>query len=90
MSGKATPEVMAMLETRNYEGKTAFFTAVECDRIEIVNFLLDNYPGINVLAQDTFEGNIPLHCACKNNNMELVQKLFELDNKLCLATNFKG
>ena len=72
MSGQATPEVMAMLETRNYEGKTAFLTAVEHNRIEIVNFLLDNYPGINVNVKDTFEGNMPIHLACKNDNVELV------------------
>ena len=47
MSGKITPEVMALLEVRNKDGHTAFFTAVLHDRNEIADFILDTYPGID-------------------------------------------
>jgi ankyrin repeat protein len=47
MSGKITPEVMALLETRNKDGHTAFFTAVLHDRNEIADFILDTYPGVD-------------------------------------------
>ena len=44
MSGKATPEVMRLLESRDKEGKTAFFAAVEHNQEEIADFLLECYP----------------------------------------------
>lgn len=66
MSGKATPEVMEMLEMRNNEGKTALFTAVEYNRNEIFHFLQDNYPGLNTDAKCTVDGNTMLHVAVLN------------------------
>lgn len=81
---------MALLEARNVEGKTALYTAIEKESDEIADFLLEVYPQINKLARDSLEGNIALHCACKNGNLELITRLFEAKKESCLTTNFKG
>lgn len=75
MSGKQTKEVLAFLEQRNHEGKTAFYTAVEYNQQEIAFFLADNYPQLTLHLKDSIEGNTPLHWAVKNKNNDLLELL---------------
>ena len=76
MSGKITKEVMSLLESRDKDGKTAFFCAVENNREEIIEFLLDTYEHLDIGAKDTISGDTALHVACRNKNVKLVTKLF--------------
>ena len=75
MSGNQTKEVLAFLEQRNHEGKTAFFTAVEYNYSEVVHFLSDNYPELTTNTKDSVEGNTPLHWAVRNKNYEIIELL---------------
>lgn len=90
MQGKITPEVMAYLEQRNRQGQTAFFAAVDNNCVQIAEFLIDEYPGLEFFAKDTIAGDTPLHVACRNQNLELATKLFAIRPEKCLAPNFKG
>jgi ankyrin repeat protein len=90
MQGKITPEVMAYLEQRNKEGQTAFFAAVANNSLQIAEFLMDEYPGLDFFAKDTLAGDTAFHVACRNQNIELAAKIFALRPEKCLAPNFKG
>ena len=83
-------ELIQLLEQRNFDGKTAFYLAVELERLEIVEYLLIACSHINVNAKDCREGNTPLHMAVKAKNAELTKLLFDLNPKKCLEVNFYG
>lgn len=38
--------------------------AVEHERNEIFNYLLDNYPELSIEKKDVLHGNMALHIAC--------------------------
>lgn len=90
MSGKITPEVINLLEQRNNLGQTAFFTAVDSGSNLIAEFLIEQYPCLDFFAKDTIQGDTALHVACRNKNVEMVQKIFEIKPEKCLAPNFIG
>ena len=73
MSGAVTKAVMDLLECRDNRGRTALFVAVENGQLEIVNFLLDFYPHLDMNAKDTMNGDSILHVACRNGQKELVK-----------------
>ena len=75
LSGQITKEVMDMLESRDKDGKTPFFCAVEHDREEIVEFFLDTYENLDVYARDTMNGDTPLHAAVRNGNIGIATKI---------------
>lgn len=52
--------------------------------------MLDNYPSLNYGTTDTYEGNTPLHVACRLGNFEMAKRLFEVKRERCLVTNHKG
>ena len=72
MSGAVTKGVMDLLESRDNRGRTALFVAVENGQLEIVNFLLDFYPHLDLNAKDTMNGDSILHVACRNGQKDLV------------------
>ena len=84
MSGKITKEVMSLLEGRDKDGKTAFFCAVEYNRTEIIEFLLDTYEHLDIWAKDTMNGDTVLHVACRKMNAKLAKLLFDLKEERCL------
>lgn len=84
MSGKVTKEVMDLFERRDSRGRTALFAAVEHGALEIVNYMLDFYPHLDLNAKDTFNGDSVLHVACRNGHVELVKKIFDLREERCL------
>ena len=90
MSGKVTKEVMDLFERRDSRGRTALFAAVEHGALEIVNYMLDFYPHLDLNAKDTFNGDSVLHVACRNGHVELVKKIFDLREERCLQQNFRG
>jgi len=73
MSGEVTPEVTSLLESRDKDGKNALLCAVELNKNEIVDFLLDNYENLNLKARDTISGDCLLHKACRNKNTEIAR-----------------
>lgn len=79
-----------MLETRNHEGKNSLFLSIEHEKYEIAHYLLDNYPQLNLLKKDSFNGNNVLHWACYKDNMQITKRIFEKDPDLCLVKNFEG
>ena len=90
MSGAVTKAVMDLLECRDNRGRTALFVAVENGQLEIVNFLLDFYPHLDLNAKDTINGDSILHVACRNGQKTLVKQLFELREERCLQQNYRG
>jgi ankyrin repeat protein len=48
------------------------------------------YPGLDFFAKDTQSGDTAFHVACRNQNKELVKKIFAIRPEKCLAPNFKG
>lgn len=92
-TGKVTKDVTELLEQRDRQGKTCFFTAVEANQSEILDYLLDSeqFPNLDIFnCRDTVEGDTPLHAAVRVANHSLVQKLFEMRPEKCLFPNFKG
>lgn len=81
---------MQLLEQRNFDGKTAFYLAVELERVEIVEYLISVCSHLNAFAKDCREGNTPLHVAVRAKNFDLAKILFDLNPKKCLETNFWG
>ena len=90
MSGLVTPEITTLLEGRNKDGKNALFCAVELNRDEIIDFLLESYENLNLKARDTISGDCILHVACRTKNIEVVKKIFAMNNDLCMQQNFHG
>ena len=93
IEGKLVPKAaMDLLEQRCPEGKTCFFTAVEHQKTEIIDYLLETerFPGLNLNCKDTFEGDIPLIMAVRVGNHSLVRQLYDLNPDRCLFQNFKG
>ena len=94
LSGRITKEVMSLLESRDKDGKTAFFCAVETNSEEVVEFLLDTYEHLDIGAKDTISGDTALHVACRNGNYMLAKKIFDLSEERqeerCLQQNFRG
>ena len=70
---------MSLLESRDKDGKTAFFSAVENNCEEVVEFLLDTYEHLDIGAKDTINGDTALQVACRNGNYMLAKKIFDLD-----------
>ena len=92
-SGKSTKEAMDLLEQRNKEGKTCFFTAVEENQQDIIEYLLnaEKFPNLDLFScRDTMEGDTPLHAAVRAGNLDLTRKLFEMRPEKCMQPNFKG
>ena len=65
MSGKILPEVMNLLEQRNFEGQTVLMTAIANNSEFCADFILDSY-AVDLRAKDSIGGNSALHYACKN------------------------
>lgn len=90
MSGAVTKEVMDLFECRDNRGRTALFAAVEHGQLEIVNFLLDFYPHLDLNAKDTVNGDSVLHVACRNGHVDLAKRLLDLREERALQQNFRG
>ena len=71
-SGLDSPELIALLEDLNYEGKSAFYIAAEVNNTKIAVFLADKLPELNLMAKYTLNGDTAFHHAIRNNNFELV------------------
>ena len=89
---KMTKPVMDLLEQRDREGKTCFFTAVEHNQLEVLDYLLSEgeFPNLDLFGRDSVAGDTPLHAAVRAKNYALVQRLFDLRPEKCLSPNFKG
>ena len=86
-AGKTTTDSYNLLETRDRDGKTCFFTAVELAQTDIINYLLDaeTFPNLDIFnCRDTFSGDTPLHVAARNGQHELAQKLFAMRPDKCM------
>ena len=83
---------MDLLECRDRDGKTAFFCAVEHDREEIIEFLLDTYESLDIGVKDTYNGDTVLHVAVRNMNINVINKIvgFSKTKDLCLVQNLRG
>ena len=96
IEGKLVPKAaMDLLEQRCPEGKTCFFTAVEHQKTEIIDYLLETerFPGLNLNCKDTFEGDIPLIMAVRVGNHSLVKQRSYLSfykQNLQLVLNFEA
>lgn len=75
-------------ELRNLDGKTPLMLAIEHERQNIIEHLLNS--GVDVTKRDSRQGNTALHMSCKKADFETSQKIFSRDNKLCLVRNFDG
>ena len=67
-NGKITKEVYELLEQRDRDGKTCFFTAVENQQTEIMAYLLDQqlFPNLDIFnCRDSVAGDTPLHVAAR-------------------------
>ena len=89
---RMTKPVMDLLEQRDREGKTCFFTAVEHNQLEVLDYLLTEgeFPNLDLFGRDSVAGDTPLHAAVRAKNHALVQRLFDLRPEKCLSPNFKG
>jgi len=84
-------EALRLLETRNKEGKTAFYLAAELDKADIISWLVQEYPTVNMFARDTTNGDTALHLACRNRSVEIVKSILaNSDASKCLKQNFSG
>jgi hypothetical protein len=77
-SGLDSPELIALLEDLNYEGKSAFYIAAEVNSTKIAFFLADKLPELNLMAKYTLNGDTAFHHAIRNNNFELIQLIFDV------------
>lgn len=46
--GKSLPQLYQILESRNYEGKTAIMLSIEHEREEITKYIMENFPDIDL------------------------------------------
>jgi hypothetical protein len=85
-AGVDSPELIALLEDLNYEGKSPFYIAAEVNDTKIAKFLADQLPELNLMAKYTFNGDTAFHHAIRNNNFELVQLIFDVcEDKINIA-----
>lgn len=77
-------KVYEILEQRNNEGKTPFFLAVELGHMDIAQYILSEFPTINVWVKDTYNGNTVLHIAVAKGYEQLTSLLFNLCPDMCL------
>ena len=58
--------------------------AIEHGRTEIANYLLENYPLIDLEDKEGKDGNTVLHIACLKGNYEVSTRIFKDRPKMCL------
>lgn len=88
--GKSMPKMVQLVESRNYEGKTALMIAIEHERNDIANYLMDNFPLIDLEKKDSINGNSALHIACLKENLNMASKIYTARPRLCLKQNYEG
>ena len=64
--------------------------AIEHERDDIVNFLMDTFKTLDLDKQDSKDGNTTLHIACLKENVEIATRIFNQRPRLCLKPNFNG
>jgi ankyrin repeat protein len=64
--------------------------AIEHDRTDVANYLLENYQQIDLESKDGINGNSALHIACLKGNNEIAGRIFKDRPKLCLKQNYLG
>lgn len=64
--------------------------AIEHERQDIISYLLDTFPEMDLEKQDSKNGNTSLHIACYKNNVNVVQRIYSIRPRLCLKQNFSG
>jgi len=63
---------MRLLESRNYEGKSAIMLSIEHEREEITKYLLENYPDIDLERKILKMVTVHFHIACLKSDVETV------------------
>jgi len=64
--------------------------AIEHDRLDLANYLLDTYPNIKLEKVDSKEGNTLLHYAALRGNLALAQRISDVRPQMCLLPNYSG
>ncbi len=62
--GKSLPRLYTLLESRNYEGKSALMLSIEHERTEITQYIMQEFPNVDLDKQDIKDGNCVMHIAC--------------------------
>lgn len=82
--GKSTPKLYQVLESRNYEGKSALMLSIEHEREAITKYIMEAFPNVDLDKQDIKDGNSVMHIACVKEDTEVVQFIFDRRPRLCL------
>lgn len=81
----------SLINLRNSDGKSPLFLAVEHGRQDVFNKLFTQFKKeIDFLSKDTIHGNTALHMACLQENLNVVQQIFDHDPSLCMRPNSFG
>ncbi|KAK7573946.1 hypothetical protein V9T40_011137 [Parthenolecanium corni] len=90
-AGKGNSKIIEYLlnhpENINKPNKWGFTPLHQARNLEVGRILLEKGADVRSINHD---GNLPLHCASENDNLDMIQFLVECDLTLINCTNFKG
>jgi len=80
-----------LLNSRNSEGKSPLYLAIEHGREEMFDCLFDHFRDhIDFYSKDTLNGYTVLHMACLKENDKAARLIYEYEPELCMVPNWKG